>query len=489
MLYRLIIADDEPIVCKLLTQNIKWNEIGFEIIATFSDGEEVINFLSENSCDVILCDIKMIKISGIELAEFVYNNRPEIKVILFSGYRDFENAVSALKYNVENYLLKPLKVTELVEIFKVLKNKLDNEKSDFLYKKYMLREILTNFKNGIFNSEDKLQKQLTPFNLASIADSSVASFKIRLDNPYECAEENILANTFQNLVDKNIENASAYFLQGSSSCAEYIIISEIDNKMFFEEYADKIAKNIMEFTKIKASIEDFIYYSKGRELINSSSVNSKFDKQKLELFENQLINSVNSNNKDDILAILDAIFVRISENDAHSLINFIEKLIETVIFKLKKENIELSHFINYLRTVESIDKIKNLTKEYFVDLSNQSEMQSDLSRKSTILWARTYIEEHCCEDLTLEKVASIVYLAPTYFSKLFKSITGQNYIDFLIGCRMNLAKKLLITTNLKVSEIGNRVGYANASFFNRLFKVNCGITPTEYRIKYAKGRN
>ena len=122
-------------------------------------------------------------------------------------------------------------------------------------------------------------------------------------------------------------------------------------------------------------------------------------------------------------------------------------------------------------------------------MSNHSDMQNDLSRKSTILWARNYIEEHCCEDLTLEKVASIVYLAPTYFSKLFKNITGQNYIDFLISCRMNIAKKLLITTNMKVSEIGNRVGYANASFFNRLFKVNCGITPTEYRIKYAKGRN
>ena len=203
MLYKLLIADDEPIILKHLKNSIDWRNIGFEISGIFSDGEDVIDYLNSNKpCDVILSDIKMFKISGTELAKYVYENKPEIKVILFSGYRDFENAVEALKYNVENYLLKPLKTTELIAVFEDLKKKLDEQKSDAILKNYLLREILINLKNGIYHDKSKLLEKLSPFNLSFISDNAAFFFKIKLDSPYECAEENIRANIFQNFRER-----------------------------------------------------------------------------------------------------------------------------------------------------------------------------------------------------------------------------------------------------------------------------------------------
>ena len=127
-MYKIIIADDEHIIRTGLKEILDWTELGFEIQEVFSDGEEIIEFLEYAVPDVILTDIKMVNISGVEVAKYVSENKLPCKVVLLSGFQEFALAVEAIKYNTESYLLKPVNPDELKNVFVSMRKKLDEEK-------------------------------------------------------------------------------------------------------------------------------------------------------------------------------------------------------------------------------------------------------------------------------------------------------------------------------------------------------------------------
>lgn len=127
-MYKLVIADDEPIIRKSIANYIEWKKFGFELVGVFSDGSEVIKFIKENEVDVILSDIIMSNMSGLEVARSIYEQKLPIKTIPLSAYQDFEFAREGIKYHVFDYLLKPIAVDEITNKFMELKKILDEEK-------------------------------------------------------------------------------------------------------------------------------------------------------------------------------------------------------------------------------------------------------------------------------------------------------------------------------------------------------------------------
>ena len=143
-MYKLVIADDEQKIRTLLSKIINWNDLGFELVALCSDGDEVIEYIKKNPVDCVLCDIRMKNKTGIDVAEFIYNHSPRIKVILLSGYQDFEYSSVAFRYNVENYLLKPAKIPDLKSSFIKIKENLDMQASQL--------DILSNYRREVFSN-------------------------------------------------------------------------------------------------------------------------------------------------------------------------------------------------------------------------------------------------------------------------------------------------------------------------------------------------
>ncbi|MFD0824058.1 response regulator transcription factor [Neobacillus sp. M.A.Huq-85] len=127
-MYKLLIADDELEIRNGLSHYFPWNEIGFEVVSQVSNGLEVIQYLSEHTVDVILSDIRMPIMSGIDMAKELYYQKSPIKIIFLSGYKEFEYAQAALNFGVKNYILKPTKYNELVNVFTMIKGELDQEK-------------------------------------------------------------------------------------------------------------------------------------------------------------------------------------------------------------------------------------------------------------------------------------------------------------------------------------------------------------------------
>ena len=126
--YKLIIADDERMIRKGLVNNIKWNDMGFEVVGDFIDGEDVIAWLKEQNADVVFTDVSMCQVSGLAVARWVRENKPWIRVVIISGYKEFEYVKEAIQVGAVDYILKPVKPQEIEKVFRKLKEELDQEK-------------------------------------------------------------------------------------------------------------------------------------------------------------------------------------------------------------------------------------------------------------------------------------------------------------------------------------------------------------------------
>lgn len=126
-MYRLIIADDQPLSRNGLKKIVNWNELGFDVVEVFADGSEVLEYLESNQAEVLLLDVVMNKVSGLEVAKWIAQHKRKTKVVLISGYREFENARRAVEYGVSSYLLKPMESREIKEVFRKVKTMLDEE--------------------------------------------------------------------------------------------------------------------------------------------------------------------------------------------------------------------------------------------------------------------------------------------------------------------------------------------------------------------------
>ena len=154
-MYRLIVVDDEEIIRGGLCQCVDWASLGFEVAADFEDGSEALEYLSEHSCDVVMTDIMMSRVNGLELARQIHEEHPEIKVLLLSGYQEFEYAKQAMQYGVSDYLLKPFRSAEIRTVFENLRRQLDEEraKSRELYQSLRENtELAMTVKNNFFKA-------------------------------------------------------------------------------------------------------------------------------------------------------------------------------------------------------------------------------------------------------------------------------------------------------------------------------------------------
>ncbi len=486
-MYKLIIADDELKIRTLLSEIVDWNGLGFEITGLFSDGKEVIDYIKNNPVDCILCDIRMTNVTGIDIAKYVYNHMPQIKVMLISGYQEFSYATAAITYGVENYFLKPVNIKEIKSAFEILRNKLDQKKSNSEIIACYKRDILKNLVSGIYKDYNDISNAFQKTHLEVSPHDACAVFKTVFDSELDLSED-ALINMFQNVSMFNNSSVNTFYICNDNTSVKYILFSSNKNKTQFENTSSRICRNISEISGIPTKIVSFEYFDSVISLCES--FNNKTENS-IKIQEEMLISAINSCNIEDVNEIFSAIFNNVNTMSHEDIQNYLYKLIEKTCSELNKiinnlhDKIMPEKYLVQLNSTKTIDDLENITKSCLTDLT--SVINEMGPQKQNILRIRNYIAAHCTDDdLSLERVASMAYMSPTYFSMIFKNIVGQTYIDFVIFCKMNKAKDLLINSQLKIYEISTTLGYANSQSFSKLFKSFCGITPSEYRIKFAK---
>ena len=508
-MYSLIIADDEYMMRNGLTKIVQWEKQGFTLKAVCSDGAEVIDQLRSEPPDILLLDIRMSCVNGLEVAKFVSENALPVKVILLSGYREFELAQEALRYHVYRYLLKPISVPKLKEVFAELKEELDRQnvvEEALQYRMDCYRQMvdyererfLCDVLLGSLRSPDELEMRLQfvgwkeeqPFSLYQIEFTNPGQLE-KLAAEYGSQEilDQIyhLLNSFDQRVrfysiESTLPQMKGMFLWNGEAGAlpDPAVLESLISQMFVQMMGVDAQTHRIQYFE---NIQQMVHYQQDIcQQIVSEDFACRIREQK------KLIRTLVSENK--------------WESAGSALVSFVNQAGMRGIAYAKNQTILLfSAIMEHLdeladaghRDMEiSFLSLGHITDEAGLICWGQSTLRSlrELVPKasktdegSCITKLKQYIGQHYAEDITLSDAAESVYLHPIYVSRLFREKTGQTFTEYLTHVRIEVAKALLEQREKYVYEISEAVGYHNLKYFYKVFRKVTGHSPSEYLEK------
>ncbi len=524
------IVDDEEIIREGLKNIIPWENIGMQVIGTAEDGEEAFEIIKGKRPDVILTDIRMTSMDGLSLASRLRMVMPDIKIIIITGYDEFDYAQQALRLDVKDFLVKPVEQEKLMECVVRIRNLVIQEKHEFIKKQTIDRHLKESFpfmKTWFLNSVESI----------SVNDESLYEnlrfFGIDMDKGlFQVAIVSVSS------MRESMETVKQYILYDVYEKLKLILDKlEIKNIIFFEDMLFTIIFNCPEENNEKAFlrknfeissiIKEFLEYNLGGNFtiglgeIVSSMSNIIFSykgavdacKHKFYLGENQIIyihdiepakkkSDYNNTMIEDWLVsaikigdgarveeILNKLFSEMEESREE--IGSVKRICLNLIVYVSRAIYELGEKqeilfnntdpwgrINSCNTLEQLhDFISDIIN---VVLGHLSYKRKNKNQK-IIEKVKEIIDNNCIDDISLESVAESVFLSPAYLSTLFSREMSTTFKDYLILRRINMAKELLKDINLKIYEVAVKSGYTDSHYFSQIFKKYTGMTPIQYR--------
>lgn len=492
--FSLIVVDDEINIREGLREFISEKFPDINVNGCFEDGRDAIEYLENNSADIVITDIKMLDVSGIEVAKYIYENKKGSKVIILSGYREFEFARTAMTYNVKNYLIKPTDMEELSAVITDTVEELlhENEEREQLssYEKYasMLKnELLSDILIGSIKDKDTLCSR---FKLLSTGldpeDCGFGIVNLYIENyeNYITENWNYGKDRFNESAKNFIEamNTPSLFLLhtlNDKTCMKFICIcNRTAEKTIYksvEEHLEYVKKCVDDNLKIRVRFEtERIYLSVDSLLSAENDESGQYSEKRIHL----LMSHINLKNFREIDILVDSCIDSIKESSPQYLKNESLKILKTIT-----DNLECEKIFNRCKVevemLRSADEYKIYMKKVLVELSTMADASD--TENVIIRKAKKFVDENFGKDISLEDVAEHVFLNPAYFSRYFKQYAGENLTTYLLKKRMSYAKKLL-KEHYDVGEIAEKCGYSSTKYFVQSFKKYTGTTPKEYRI-------
>lgn len=489
-MYKLYLLDDEPFILEGLKYIIDWEEYGFDVVGTSSNGEDGFNFIKNEDVDLIITDIMMPKMTGLELISNLKKINHNAKFIVLSAFQEFQYAKEAISMGAENYLTKPIDEDELIQTIEGVKKKIEKiklEKVDTkIFKNDLILKLICNKNNdgvldrlrleGVNLNYKNLCVVILEFaeggninnNILNHIDNLNYEYCVNLQNQILIImdKESINKDTLRNLKDdlSSITNEQIYISRGK-------YVDSIDNL----NCSYQSAKDIHEYKLVYPNISWIREYKeKSYNLENIDYIDFNHLKKLL----------LNKDNKES-LNYIESIFSKLKKDE-----NLTVKQIKT---KSIEVFLNVYNYFNDSKIIKGLDlyleKVINSVNldQIQLELNNmikhrQSKLEeTDDSISPIILKLLRNIEKNYSKDLNLKEISETYNINSIYLGQLFQKETGILFSDYLNNFRVNKAKNLLVETSLKAAEIGELVGYANKNYFYRKFKDIVGITPSEWR--------
>lgn len=474
-MYKLVIADDEPIIRKSIAKVIEWNELGFELVGVFGDGSAVIEFIKENEVDVILSDIIMGDVSGIDIAKFIYNQKLPIKIILLSAYQNFEFAREGIKFQVFDYLLKPVGIDEITNKFTELKKILDEEK-----------ELISNSEDNhefINKIHDSFIKRLWFAN--NVVDEEFFVYNNVINIPEKSRKRSVVfmckAMTGSGLLDERLISVKDKLAQkGFYTC----YIGDGSALVFFtENELSDINVSINKAIKIISCEEISVFFVNLKQYVCSDE--KKLPSQTVKNMKEAIKEAVDFLEKLDCCQQnedekLESLFLSLPDDNRQAVINVSVEVFLNIISISMMESKQMYAILK--RTIFEGGRISiHFQKVYNQFLKMHNTGFGD-EYDYAIEKVKCYIKSHISEDISLNQLASLVNLNPAYFGRYFKKSTLLTVKNFIYETKMENAIVLLSEKKYTVNEIAQMIG-CDFKYFFLLFKKYTGYTPKEY-LKY-----
>ena len=509
-MYRILVVDDEKIERKGVMFLFKQMDIECEIVEIVN-GQVALEYLENNEVDILLTDVKMPHMDGMELIKQIKerNLNPNMKIIIVSGYSDFEYAKLAVKLGVSDYILKPVDPKEFEPTLRKILDELDSQKYEQDLKEksmsFMKQHYLYSLVNGLGSNEvEELGLSKNDLNIdyhRLMLLEFEQSFFGKTDTGF-----------LQNVQECIGEMEFEYLNLNTDQCVLFFEKRESDEK-YWKEVATKIQQMILEKHKLTV----YIAISKGFE--DTRYITNAFEEAEI-LMENRFYateSKIYISYADDQVAIDehiddDTLMKQMKQDikmkDTENLKVHFEKLcmkykrkndFSQVYIKFIFSNL-LKDFYDNLPDVSALDLNSEIEKLYksadfqtVIDIVNVNIKRLEDTFQANpqmihreIESVKQYIYEHYGEEISVEYLADLVYMAPSYLSCVFKKETGQNLSKFIKAYRMEKAREMLEESHKKIVTISNEVGYPNVSYFCQSFREYFGISPQKFRSQGEK---
>lgn len=530
--YKALLVDDEQEIRDGIQKKIDWNRCGFELAGTAENGREALDLAEKTRPDVILTDIKMPFMSGLQLGEILAERLPDTKLVLFSGFDDFEYAQKAIQLNVMEYILKPIDAAELSALLLKLKNQLDDE----FAKKRNLQILKENYEKSLPILTEQflgriLEGKITEERIQNLSKQyhmdlsspfwTVAIFHGEPPNTEDSAfhnEQELIPVSLKNIVDEVLHPFRPFksFLF-SDDVVCILFLEQKEQVMELVQIANrivKLAKRFLEFSayagiglvcdtimSLKYSYQgakDAAAYHVilGHKAIYIGDVEPdftvllQFDQEA----EQKLFHAVKLESPEEIPEIIKAFVfcVRDSHMSLSQCQRYLTEIWSAFIkltrnYQLNAEQIfgqDLKGIVG-LPEYESLEELNLWFTDIALKINEMLQRERRNSSSQLTEKAKQFIEENFEQcDISVEMLCNHLHMSPAYFSTIFKRETGVSFITYLTETRMKEAVRLLETTNDKTYVIAQKVGYTESNYFSYVFKKKFGVSPSQYRSNH-----
>jgi two-component system, response regulator YesN len=441
-MYNILVVDDEPMICKGVASVLTNSNIAITEIFIAHNGFEALDYIRLEKIDLVLTDIQMDQMNGIELIETIFVENPAIPVIVLSAHGEFEYAQKALRFGVKEYIVKPVNPIELIRVTKVL----------LLERETRLRSLTDATFNHKFSFEDMTTNRnyvLNELVAEGVNDSEMDEvfnyLGYRFDGPFYCmlvikldlAKAGIFEHEITKFRDRNL--------------LKYASLNVI------EETLDKWDSIV--FYSGSNSISVVLQFSQ-EEMNNTTRLNQQT--MIAQLLHNNLLQFINMRSVIGISRIKEGI---------KSWVDIYKEANEAIHWS----EIHKDHHVFY---IEDFGKHEGPPLIGAQNINNQIDEDNNSFIHSTIQYIDLNFRQ---KGLKLQDIADSVYLSPNYLSYLFKKIVGINPWDYVTKLRMEEGKRLILTTDKRRYEISDEIGYESPEHFSKIFKKYFGVNPSEIK--------
>ena len=516
-MYKVIIADDEKIIRVGLKNLIDWNALGFEIIESFGDGQEIIEYLEYAMPDVIITDIKMNHVSGIDVACHVFERHLPCKVVLISGFQEFDLALKAVRYGVKDYLLKPISVDAIEETFGKLKADLDAfhaeeaqkaadkerlEESNLLLEERFFSDLVM----GVTDSSEYIKNCLNilypkmdvEHSRCLLADIDIQEFDHFMDHVWAYNYDQLEVNLHHFLqIYKNEYSFHLVYKNGGLLEVVGIHIGEAGERESCQEEAqralDCLLQEMEQTFQFKAHAQIRRIYDTVYDMIRlSEDIQDRAEsvsgyEQRLEEQKKLIMSNISLGNIVTAQKLFHNILTELGGFPTGKRNNIIIEILTTMNTVLRDVNEKLwqslQPYFNYsaVLTMGKSEEVRIHCDRIFDRIKAANEKKEYYDTNSLINKAKAYIQENIYRDISQEETANQLFICSSYLSRLFKKQTGESFIQYVTRVKMEKAVELLKDPQYKTYQVSQMLGYKTSRYFSRLFRAQTGMNPSEYR--------
>ena len=536
---KVFLGEDEMVIRRGIKNSIDWEKEGYIFCGEASDGELAYPMIIKEKPDILITDIRMPFMDGLELCKLVKKELPNIKILILSGYDEFDYAKEAIRLGVTEYLLKPISSGKLLEALNGVSESIRREKED----KDLVRKYMEEMRENTEHEKQKFFEQMIAGNL-SMADALETGKKYEMN--LSAGMYNLLLFRFtlgeENRKSGELLGEAEYAIEKLTERLEYVFefqrgvegwafLLMADNEEQMSERVKELSKDLEEIMKNYSTIAYFggigQPVARLRELEESfreaeRALAARFTMElnriisvedirmaqnvdtlddieitsfgEIEKTRTMLEKFLNNGAEDEIDEFVDVYINELPEENLKSVLmrqyiimdayivmmSFCEK-IEGIEGEMQAQSEELK---NSMKTIQTLEEIKNYIRMLLKKIIGVRDTISGRRYSDIIEIAKDQIRKtYMSDEISLNTIAAEVGMSPSYFSSIFSKEMGKTFVEYLTEIRMDRAKELLMCSSMKTSEIGYEVGYKDPHYFSYIFKKTQNCTPKEFRAR------